>query len=547
MLMGYKNFGLAIYCTAPFLNRISIEELKNDFKFFQRYLHVDKVYLETHRGKDDVSKEKMINFKNFFESEGIIVAGGITTTIDSLDDPVHDLRIFHTFCYSKDSLKKRLQEIVEYTASLFDEIILDDFYFTSCSCEDCIKSKGDKSWQEYRLNLMTEVSQKYVVDPAKRVNPKVNMIIKYPNWVESYHENGYNPETQKDIFDEIYVGTETRDPKYTQQDLPRYLSYYLMRWFENVKPSKNKGGWFDSFECNLNQYLEQAYLTLFAKAKEITLFDFNSLRNTVYIPPLGFELERLDNILSLLGDPMGVRVYHPFHSDGEDHLVDYLGMIGIPFEPSPYFSFQESPIFITETSCGDRDILNKMKKALISGNTIIITSGVLRRLRGKGIEEFTSVRYTDRKVNIDFFAIDSAMIGFTKYVHSQEILFPVLEYYTNSSWPVVVGIKGERNFPILLKDFYGSGKLYVLNVPDNFFDVYNLPVEVLNEIRKIFMEKIGIYFEGEGKISLFLYNNNYAIVESFLPHRSEITLRFKDKSTKILLNPNGFKLINLSE
>ncbi|MEN3011277.1 MAG: permease [Dictyoglomus thermophilum] len=545
--MGYKNFGLAIYCTAPFLNRISIDELKNDLKFFQRYLHVDKVYLETHRGKDDVSKEKIINFKNFFESEGIKVAGGITTTIDSLDDPVHDLRIFHTFCYSKDSLKKRLQEIVEYTASLFDEIILDDFYFTSCSCEDCIKSKGDKSWQEYRLNLMTEVSQKYVVDPAKRVNPKVNMIIKYPNWVESYHENGYNPETQKDIFDEIYVGTETRDPKYTQQDLPRYLSYYLMRWFENVKPSKNKGGWFDSFECNLNQYLEQAYLTLFAKAKEITLFDFNSLRNTVYIPPLGFELERLDNILSLLGDPMGVRVYHPFHSNGEDHLVDYLGMVGIPFEPSPYFSFQESPIFITETSCGDRDVLNKMKKALISGNTIIITSGVLRRLRGKGIEEFTSIRYTDRKVNIDFFAIDSAMIGFTKYVHSQEVLFPVLEYYTNSSWPMVVGIKGERNFPILLKDFYGSGKLYVLNVPDNFSHIYNLPVEVLNEIRKIFMEKIGIYFEGESKLSLFLYNNNYAIVESFLPHRSEITLRFKDKSTKILLNPNGFKLINLSE
>ncbi|MCX7720230.1 MAG: permease [Dictyoglomus thermophilum] len=545
--MGYKNFGLAIYCTAPFLNRISIDELKNDLKFFQRYLHVDKVYLETHRGKDDVSKEKIINFKNFFESEGIKVAGGITTTIDSLDDPVHDLRIFHTFCYSKDSLKKRLQEIVEYTASLFDEIILDDFYFTSCSCEDCIKSKGDKSWQEYRLNLMTEVSQKYVVDPAKRINPKVNMIIKYPNWIESYHENGYNPETQKDIFDGIYVGTETRDPKYTQQDLPRYLSYYLMRWFENVKPGKNKGGWFDSFECNLNQYLEQAYLTLFAKAKEITLFDFNSLRNTVYIPPLGFELERLDNILSLLGDPMGVRVYHPFHSNGEDHLVDYLGMVGIPFEPSPYFSFQESPIFITETSCGDRDVLNKMKKALISGNTIIITSGVLRRLRGKGIEEFTSIRYTDRKVNIDFFAIDSAMIGFTKYVHSQEVLFPVLEYYTNSSWPMVVGIKGERNFPILLKDFYGSGKLYVLNVPDNFSHIYNLPVEVLNEIRKIFMEKIGIYFEGESKISLFLYNNNYAIVESFLPHRSEITLRFKDKSTKILLNPNGFKLINLSE
>lgn len=64
--MGYKNFKLAIYCTAPFLNRISTDSLENDLKFFQKYLHLDKVYLETHRGKDDVSREKLLEFKNFF-------------------------------------------------------------------------------------------------------------------------------------------------------------------------------------------------------------------------------------------------------------------------------------------------------------------------------------------------------------------------------------------------------------------------------------------------------------------------------------------------
>lgn len=546
--MGYKNFSLAIYCTAPFLNRTNLNELKKDLDFFRKYLHIDKVYLETHRGKEDVEKDRITQFKKFFETEGIRVSGGITTTIEVPDDPIHDLRIFHTFCYSNEDLKKRLKEIVEYTASIFDEIILDDFYFTSCSCPECIKRKGEMSWKEYRLNLMVDVSQNYVVNPAKAVNPKVNVIIKYPNWIESYAENGYNPEKQKDIFDGIYTGTETRDSQYTQQHLPRYLSYYLMRWFENVSPGKNRGGWFDSFECNINQYLEQAYLTLFAKAKEITLFDFNSLRNTVFIPSLGFELGRLDEMISLIGDPIGVKVYHPFNSEGEDHLTEYLGMVGIPFEPSPYFSFEDNPIFITESSSIDNDILRKLKEALMKGNTVILTSGVLRKMKGRGIEELTSIRCTDKRVQINFFGIDPAMTGFSKYVYSKEkILFPVLEYNTNSSWPMIVGIDGDNNFPILLRDFYGKGKIYVLTIPDNFSHLYDLPVEVLNQIRKIFMESLGVYLEGESKVGLFLYDNGYAIVESFLPYRTEVTLHKEDEIIKVRLEPNTFRLVKIGE
>lgn len=546
--MGYKNFSLAIYCTAPFLNKTNLGEVEENLRFFERYLYIDKVYLETHRGGEDVRREKIIEFKKLFESKGIRVSGGITTTINLPDDPVHELRIFRTFCYSNEALRDKLREIVEYTASIFDEIILDDFYFTSCSCSECIKSKGSMSWKEYRLNLMTQISQNYVVNPAKKVNSKVNMIIKYPNWIESYAENGYNPETQKDIFDELYTGTETRDPQYTQQHLPRYLSYYLVRWFDNVKPGRNKGGWFDSFECNINQYLEQAYLTLFAKVKEITLFDFNSLRNTAFIPPLGFELERLDTILSLLGNPIGVKVYHPFNSSGEDHLTEYLGMVGIPFEPSPYFSFDGNPVFITESSCTDKDILEKLKKTLRNGNTVVMTSGVLRKMKEKGIEEFTSVRYTDKRVELDFFAIDTAMTGFSKYVHSRDkIIFPVLEYHTNSSWPLIVGINGENNFPIVLEDFYGRGKVYVLNVPDNFSQIYDLPIEVLNYIRRIFGEKLGVFLEGEGKIAIFLYDNGYSIIESFLPYRTEVTLHKGNKEFNIKLAPNTFKLIKLEE
>jgi hypothetical protein len=52
--------------------------------------------------------------------------------------------------------------------------------------------------------------------PAKEANPNCKVIIKYPNWAESYQESGYNPIVQKDIFDsytpELRQGHRTYRP-----------------------------------------------------------------------------------------------------------------------------------------------------------------------------------------------------------------------------------------------------------------------------------------------------------------------------------------------
>ena len=42
---------------------------------------------------------------------------------------------------------------------------------------------------------------------------------------------------------------------------------------------------------------------------------------------------KLDKIVGQLGEPIGLKTYIPFNSQGEDHLEDFLGMIGIPMEP----------------------------------------------------------------------------------------------------------------------------------------------------------------------------------------------------------------------
>ena len=70
------------------------------------------------------------------------------------------------------------------------------------------------------------------------MNPNCKIIIKFPNWVESYQEAGYDPAVQRHIFDGIYTGTETRNTKATDQHLPRYLSYSLVRLLENYAPGK---------------------------------------------------------------------------------------------------------------------------------------------------------------------------------------------------------------------------------------------------------------------------------------------------------------------
>lgn len=86
--------------------------------------------------------------------------------------------------------------------------------------------KGDRSWADFRISLIQEISEKVIIKTAKEVNPSIKIIIKYPNWYEHYQETGYNLEEQPKVFDYIYTGTETRNPTYAQQHLPKYLSYF---------------------------------------------------------------------------------------------------------------------------------------------------------------------------------------------------------------------------------------------------------------------------------------------------------------------------------
>jgi len=512
--MHYKNFLTVTYAPAGYLFDNSIDQINADIEKVSKYIKLDKIYLETYRSEILVDREKMQAIKTLFTDKGFIVSGGITTTVKKT--------LMGSMCFTDPDNRKRLGEIAAYTAEVFDELILDDFYFTNCRCELCIKEKGNRDWAAFRLALMNDISENVIIKNAKAANPKVNIIIKYPNWYDSFQANGYNLEDQPKMFDAVYTGTETRDPHYTHQNLPRYLSFFLPRLLERIKPGKNGGGWYDLFECSLEDYLQQAYLTLFAKCREQMLFCFPLLVNAlVYTAAAGAFYDEADLFMEQIGEPAGVACYKPYHSSGERRLHEFIGMLGIPLDPYPYYPEKAKTVFLTADAAWDKNIVGKIKQSLLNGSKVFVTSGLYEKLIGQGIEDILPVEITGKKITTDTFTNSVFGRNNCGYVKADApITMPHVAYNENDLWILSSALTPYESHPLLLCGAYGKGSFYVLTIPDAMADLYKLPAQTLTLIRREM--DLPIRLECGGRVGLFTYDNNTFILQSFLDRPEKI-------------------------
>jgi hypothetical protein len=112
------------------------------------------------------------------------------------------------------------------------------------------------------------------------------------------------------------------------------------------------------------------------------------------------------------------------------------------------------------------------------------------------------------------------------------ILIPQIQYSTNDSWELISGMDSGLGWPFLHQANFANGMLYMLTIPENFADLYNLPTEVLNKIREVACSSFGIELKGGSQISMFLYDNNTFVVHNFndKPVEVEVLLSKKAKS-----------------
>ncbi len=561
---AYRNFKAAIYVTVEATRQLQDPKVREQqYRRVSSQLGFDKVYIETYRSGQFADEASLEGIKKFFTDKGIAVSGGITLAAAGHAGQ------FGTFDYENPSDRAECQRAVELAARHFDEVILDDFFFYTTKSDADIAAKGSRSWTQYRLEKMREVAENLVLKPARAANPRVRMIIKYPNWYEHFQGLGYDLEVEAKKFDSIYAGTETRDPQITDQLLQQYESYLVFRYFDNIRPhGGNRGGWVDTYDTRyVDRYAEQLWDTLFAKAPEITLFNWSAMASPEALAPgdrqawaaqqtsfnwdemvhprdervragkgspqsaapgwaraAGWSLEQADRIVGRLGKPLGIASYKPYHSSGEDFLHDYLGNIGIPIELMPEFPTDANLVLLTESASQDSNIVAKIKNHLAAGKSVAITSGLLHALQGKGIEDIAEIEYTGRKIAVrDYIAAYGAGKGMSLNEPGKagrEVLFPEIRFYTNDSWPLIRGVANARGVPILLMNRYSRGVLYVLNVPDNIGDLYDLPQPVTNAIRGYLQADFPVRLDAPAQVSLFVYDNGTFIVQSF---RSEPT------------------------
>jgi hypothetical protein len=564
----HDQFRAAVYIPVFVVQKMSDPGyLENSWKDLSSQVGIDKVYIETYRSGTTVDDALLQKVKKFFVGHGVEVAGGIayvgagdTAGSDADDDSEGQ---FVSMCYTDPKQREYVKQIAEVTARNFDEIMLDDFFFNNTKRDSDIAAKGKLSWTDFRLKLMDDVSRELVLGPARAVNPKVKVIIKFPNWYEHFQANGYDLDKQPKMFDGIYTGTETRDPVITDQHLQQYESYMIVRYFDNVaedsKTSRNGGGWVDIYDNRyLDRYAEQLWDTMLAKTPQMMLFQYSDLLRPVewgdrgawsgmatsftsaglekwhvdsssnapasYASAAGYALNTVNTVLGKLGKPVGIASYKPYQSTGEDFLHNYLGMIGIPIELHPEFPAEAKTVLLTEQASFDPDLVTKIRTHLEKGSNVVITTGLLKKLQGKGIEQIADIHMTGNVLRVNEYWGGSGAGAGADLGKTNDVLVPEIAFLTNDAWPVVRGTANGRGAPLLLMDRYSKGILFVLTIPENANDLYLLPQPTLTAIRQYVMGGFPVWMDAPAKVSLFAYDNKSFVVESYLDAAATVML-----------------------
>ena len=576
---SHPAFKVAVYIAVSDVERMKDPAyLEKTWEDINSQVHVDKVYIESYRGGELADGALLDTVKAFFRSHGVETAGGIAYAAGGdMAGPEAAGGQFVSFTYTDPKQREYVKHVAEETARHFDEIMLDDFFFVNTKRDSDIAAKGTGSWSAFRLKLMDGVARDLVYGAAKAVNPKVKVIIKFPNWYEHFQADGYDLAVEPKIFDGIYTGTETREGEITDQHLQQYESYEIVRYFDNVAPGRNGGGWVDTFDVRYaDRYAEQLWDTMLAKAPEIMLFEWNNLTQPTHLgtrpwsgidttfnaagldkwhsdsgstqpatwaTAAGYALNAVNTVVPKLGKPIGIASYKPYQSTGEDFLQNYLGMIGIPIDIEPAFPKDAKTVLLTESAKFDPAIVSKMKAHLQGGGNVVITSGLLNALQGHGIEQIAEIRATGNVLNVDrywgaFGAGAGANLGTTP-----DVLMPEISFMTNDAWPVVRGTANGRGAPIVLMDHYSKGTFYVLTIPENFNDLYLLPQSVLAQIRRYVMGDFPVSIDAPGKVSLMAYDNGTFVVESFRDEAAKVTVSVEGKLARIRDLASGTEMI----
>jgi hypothetical protein len=364
-------------------DHLSTEPGRREALAFCRKMGITKVYIESFRDGYQAEEGTLKAARDFFRQAGLTVSGCVTTTgLGKVSTGWQTAA-----CYTHRRNQEHLESIFRSTAALFDEIMIDDFFFTDCECTECAAAKGALSWQQYREKLMLEISRERVIGPAHAVNPNVKVIIKFPQWYDKFQDRGYVPDREAAIFDRIWVGTELRDPASENWgNKQQYEGYFIYRWLTEVGGDKTGGGWFDPYGTTTTLYLDQPLTTILAGAPEVFLFHYGALNPPEFpaqAEALAARRTQYEKLATFVSGWSGIPTYKPVSSDADNeaYVLDEIGMLGIPEAPTSHFPAGARAALLTTQALGDAELVPQLARLLAAGGTAFISQPLAQRLK----------------------------------------------------------------------------------------------------------------------------------------------------------------------
>lgn len=511
---------LGIYITAQAVdNLLSTDAGKREAISLFRCNGITKAVIESYRSGLVVNKDLLMEVKKYFERNGIEVVGGIAT-VPGGDFGVKQEGQLGWFNWQNPKTQKDLKEVMQMSAEVFDEFIVDDFLCTADTSDESKLAKGNRSWSQYRRDLLTELSTEIFIKPAKEANPNIKMIIKYPQWYDRFHLFGYELEREPQLFDKVWVGTESRG-QFTQRYgfVQPYEGFINYRWIKDIAKDKIGGAWFDHGDCDENDFIEQAYQSVLAGASEIVIFNYYDFINGHKAHHyLRTQFEQLADLAKFVktNQAEGIVGYKPINSDagGDLYIMDFIGALGIPLVPVHQYPTDAKVIFLPTQAAVDKEILQKIENSIASGATIIFTTGFLANVNdGAKIANLAGIKYP---VVINPISSNELISGsnIIKIEHGLDLESAAI---LTSGKSLLDAVNKNRKIPFLIRseqetniftlnshtfsqqDFDNVGEVLLCPKPLGLLEI---PKNWANQLRKTFLNPIEIEIDAPTKVTV---------------------------------------------
>ena len=211
------------------------------------------------------------------------------------------------------------------------------------------------------------------------------------------------------------------------------------------------------------------------------------------------EFDRAAGMLN--GASRGVPIYLPYGSTGEYNIFGYLGMAGIPLTPVAQFPTESQNAIFTLHSLQDAKLADELLDRLRDGHDVFMTWGLWLKLQNTEFKNTLSLVDAGGSVTSSEFRTRA---GWNEQLIKADKPFTFQRIET-TTWPYVRDVAVEQDdydYGVLLSAQYLKGTIYVLNMPENSYDLLRFPTQALNAIRHPFIKDLQVQLDGPGGIAM---------------------------------------------